>query len=558
MDTPDHSAQETINDSPEFVLSPRHYGTPSSFGAASLGLTRLLAPAQMNSLATTDQHVPPSISTPRLDFLNYDMLLDDFNFFEPSFGAGASSLAESPAATPLTSSSSPGHREDTAQVLSNNISALSDALNCIIDNDAGLLEKSESQITALRHFLFSLWATFVGRIAPSLTPFGSHKDNPFLKYLVPKAQRSPEISIAILYLAYTMERRGRQDPTTAEGLFLEAKVEAILEGLERHDTVMSGRSDRLDNQNSQLVVTLSALLVFCMAFIANCDTGRFSSHLEYAIILCQTLFRTAAEDESFLYLAKLLGFMRNSLLFSSASTSINAPDYLSAALEFHDRNSDGLLEIDGCLQRCVHFRDLDLFSGMSASMASIVYTLGMLIKKKQLSLVSGSLAHGEHVRAFESDVDGLEIRLRRHLVLLSKRWDQQPSPADPRGVSLASCLNSYNEAVFWSSWTIFLTDLKDRYPATDIEVHDAAGRILDACSEVPVESEAAPLLLFPLAVGGMRTNKGVYREFVLNRLLGMSPVGITDTHGLCADLQNWWKTPGRSDSPIAFTSQFLF
>lgn len=58
-----------------------------------------------------------------------------------------------------------------------------------------------------------------------------------------------------------------------------------------------------------------------------------TSPVEYASTLCRALFKIHADHEEFLYLAKLLDLIQNGLVFTRHSNSINAPDYLSAALQ---------------------------------------------------------------------------------------------------------------------------------------------------------------------------------------------------------------------------------
>lgn len=128
----------------------------------------------------------------------------------------------------------------------------------------------------------------------------------------------------------------------------------------------------------------------------------------FAVIFCQDLFKELAEDESFLYLAKSLGFTLNVLLFSAHANRINAPDYLSAALEFQDRYSDAFRDMDGQSDCFDHFCDMDMFSGISASTASVIYTLGTLMKWKKAGLQVANMSHAEYLQTFESDVHGLD------------------------------------------------------------------------------------------------------------------------------------------------------
>ncbi|KAH8659015.1 fungal-specific transcription factor domain-containing protein [Ilyonectria robusta] len=446
---------------------------------------------------------------------------------------------------------------NTTQGLSDSTRLISDALSATIEdilNPGGLTEPSLSEH---RSYFISLWQSFVEQIAPFLTPFGSRTDNPFLKYLVPQAEKSSELLIAVLRLAQIIVRRGRKGPTGPDGCFLEGRANDIQQVMEHANAlapnILGGEPE---GRTSQTLLTLSTLLVLCMGFVATQDAAKLVYHLEYAAIICQDLFKTLAEDERFLYLAKLLGFIQNTLLFSTHSNSITTPDYLSVALEFHDQTqSNAFRELNGNLPDCVHFRDLDMFSGMSTSMASIVYTLGRLVKTKNAGLHGTYISHVECIRSFESDVDGLEARLRRHMALMTKHREQHP--ASTYDVSVMRFLDLFNEAVLWSAWTIFLTDLKNRSSASDADTHDAVEHILDACAEVPEESVTAQLFLFPLMIGGIRATKKVYREFVLNRMAKLDNIGLTDTKTLCEELKYWWSAERSMGGPTEL-SKFVF
>ncbi|KAF2673054.1 hypothetical protein BT63DRAFT_410107 [Microthyrium microscopicum] len=517
-----------------------------------------------HTYSTTDANLPSILFSPsQFDLSYYGAFLNQFDNTRSTYDPGTPSFQAS-----VTSGAH--HAEMVFQDFENMPSLLSPAqassvvsealqatINQILASDEVMVEQD-----AQRRYIISLWDLFVVQIAPSLTPFGNRLDNPFLKYLVPKCEKSAALLTAVLYLAQIISRRSEKDDFAVDASSLETKAEAILQALE-HDDVLTPRTlGEPEDRTSQMLLTLTIVLVFCMAFIANKDGSKLSLYVEYAVVICQTLFKTLAEDEGFLYLAKLLGFMQNSILFSTRANIVNAPDYLGAALEFHDRNSDALREIDGGHSHDhVHFRDLDMFSGMSASIASIVYTLGTLVKRKKRGVQDSNLSQGEWVKAFESEVDGLEVRLRRHLTLLKKRSKLQSSSNIPQhlhDLPLTRYLNSYNEAVFWSAWAIFLTDIQDRCPNTDTELTETVEHILDACAEVPEENVTASLLLFPLAIGGMRSTKKVYQEFVMNRLKHLTNVGLTDTQLLCTELKNWWSTDRHADSPIAFTSTFIF
>ncbi|OAL53500.1 hypothetical protein IQ07DRAFT_596538 [Pyrenochaeta sp. DS3sAY3a] len=213
--------------------------------------------------------------------------------------------------------------------------------------------------------------------------------------MVPRCEKSQTLSIAVLYLAQIIAKRGQKDSEDTARCFLEARAEAILSDLEQDNVLTSDASGLSNHRTEHMVLILTIVLVFCMAFIASKDGVRVSLYVEYAVIISQALFKTPAEDESFLSLTKLLGFIQNSLLFSARAAEVNVPDYLSAVLELHDRNSDALGEIDGRSNELLHFRDLGMFSGMSASMASILYTLGTLIKRKKFRLYDKMASQGE-------------------------------------------------------------------------------------------------------------------------------------------------------------------
>lgn len=434
----------------------------------------------------------------------------------------------------------------------------SNTLSITIKSILRFADQTVSSLSNLETYLQFLWQSFVGQIAPFLTPFGNRQDNPFLKYLVPQAETDPALLTAVLYLAQIITTRDRKDPLGPEGCFLEDEANNIQGKLQQHEALKPADWEKGSiDQTAQTLLTFSTVLVFCMAFLASQNAPRLVSHGEVAIMLCQDLFKELAEDESFLYLVKLLGFILNAMLFSAHTNTINAPDYLSAALEFHDRHGDALREIDGYSAPSDHFRDLDMFSGMSAAMASIMYTLGTLVKRKKAGLQGTNISHSECLRTFESDVDGLEARLRRHLAVINKRQDLHPTSTtskQPPEVSLTQCLNSFNEALFWSAWTIFWTDLRNQWTDNELSTSDSAERILDTCAEIPVGSVTAPLILFPLVVGGSRTTKKVYREFVLGRLQGLRNVGLTDTQRLCNDLENWWNSERSASDPTVLFS----
>jgi hypothetical protein len=440
--------------------------------------------------------------------------------------------------------------------------AISDALSTTMDSILAPANIPEPSLSLCRAHFISLWNSFFEQIAPTLTPFGNRADSPAVKYLVPNAERCPELLIAVLYLAQIVARRDHQDAIGVEVRFLEEKAEIILRNFDNDDDEAFASSIGGSNDpTEQKILILSTVLIFCMAFIADRNDAKLGPYTEYAAVLCQFLFKTLAEDEAFLYLAKTLGFILNSLLFSTAANRSNAPDYLSAALEFPDRHDNALRQIEGHLQEGAHFRDLDMCTGLSASMASILYSLGTLVKRRRAGQHSAHGIHDAFIKAFELDVDGLEARLRRHLTLLTKRRQIASSESNTspfaREDSLTQCLDSYNEAVFWSAWTIFLTDLKDHSSVADPDVSKSVEHILEACVEVPEQSVTAPLMLFPLVVGGMRTTKRVYRQFVLNRLKNLRNVGLTDTLSLCDDLKSWWDDKRPIDSTIAFTRNIV-
>lgn len=443
---------------------------------------------------------------------------------------------------------------------------LPDTLHSIIQDLLDSINQPEKCLPKLRSHLSFLWATFVGRIGPFLTPFGSRVDNPFLKYLVPNAMRSTPLFVAILYLSQIIVGRRRLEPLHPEGRFVEDKADEMLQKLEENvdsEITTASAPESPEKTTHSLIVTLSTTLVFCMGFLASQNAVKLASHVEYAVLLCQVLFKTHADDEEFLYLAKLLGFIQIILSFTTHGDSIYAPDYLSAALEAQDDSpQSSLCEGTQTLRHaCTRFQDLDMFSGLSASMASIMYTLGRLLRARNAGYNGSPESHAEFARAFESDKDGLETRLqRRSALLLRHRRDSNRRMTDsvlgerPRLSDIAQHLDIYNEAVFWSCWTIFYTDLRGRTVATDPSLATAVDNILDACAEIPKDSATAPLSLFPLMVGGIRTTKKVYREFVLGRLECLENIGVSDTRSLCAELtENWWSSEAAVTSPLSFS-----
>lgn len=443
--------------------------------------------------------------------------------------------------------------------------AIPDTLDSLIQNFLDSTEQNQDSLMELRPYLYFLWTTFVGRISPFLTPFGRRVDNPLLKYLVPNAAKSTSLFVAILYFTQIIVGRRRREPLGPEGRFVDDKAEDILRKLEENvscEIPTASTPNLTEKAAHSLVLTLSTTLVFCMGFLASQNAVKLASHVEYAVLLCQVLFKTHADDEEFLYLAKLLGFIQITLLFTRRANSISAPDYLSAALEAQDDSPRVSLrkETEDLRHACTRFHDLDMFSGLSASMASILYTLGRLARAKHGGYSGSPESHAEFARAFESDIDGLETRLQRRLaVLLRHRRDSQrrmtasPIGEKPRVSAMARHLDAFNEAVFWSCWSIFYTDLKGRTVATDPDLAAAVDSILDACAEIPKDSAAASLIFFPLMVGGIKSTKKVYREFVLARLECLDNIGVSDTRSLRAELiEKWWTSEAAAESPLSF------
>jgi hypothetical protein len=287
----------------------------------------------------------------QLDLTYRSVFPNDWEVLDPAFALRSPSLTT---ATPSRTRESPTLAATDEPDVPYNISVVSsNTTNAIVDRVLDSFGETEESLSHKRVYLHDLWELFILQIAPSLTPFGSRMDNPFLKYLVPRCEKSRALSIAVLYLAQIIARRDRRDSDDTAGRFLGTKAETILSDLEQDNVLTLDTSGVSEDRTEHMLLTLTTVLVFCMAFIASKDGVRVSLYVEYAVIICQALFKTLAEDESFLYLAKLLGFIQNSLLFSARAAGINAPDYLGAALEFHDRNSDALCEIDG-LSRLGH------------------------------------------------------------------------------------------------------------------------------------------------------------------------------------------------------------
>lgn len=317
--------------------------------------------------------------------------------------------------------------------------ASSDALRSMFHDLMISASQPEESLLALRSCLSFLWKTFVEQVCPFLKPFGHQAENPFLKYLVPTAAKCLSLFVAILHLAQTMVSRRRQEPLGAEARFLEDKAEDILRALEDRISCETTRTSTLESHGEGaqgLLLTPSARLVFSMGFLVSPNVVRLASHVEHASILCQALFKTHADDEKFLYLPKLLGFIQNGLVFTRHSTSISAPDYLSAALEAQDDALDyrpGEVDVN-CYHASICFRDLDMFSGLSASMASILYTLGRLVKANNARFLGSQNSHAEFARALEFDLNGLETRLQRRSALLARHHKES------RRVTIASSL----------------------------------------------------------------------------------------------------------------------
>ncbi|KAJ4421857.1 hypothetical protein N0V82_003457 [Gnomoniopsis sp. IMI 355080] len=491
------------------------------------------------------------------DFMSFDTFTEIFDWDSQS-----PSLQSPPAneSDQLRTRTAPWTQDTGGSTFGGDHVAIPDTFNSLIHDLLDSTTQTQECLTELRPYLYFLWATFVGRISPFLTPFGSRVDNPLLKYLVPNAAKSTSLFVAILYFAQIIVGRRRQEPIGPEGRFVEDKAEDILRKLEENvssEITTASIPDSTEKTAHSLVLTLSTTLVFCMGFLASQNAARLASHVEYAVLLCQVLFKTHADDEEFLYLAKLLGFIQITLLFTRRANSISAPDYLSAALEAQDDGPQvSLREGNEDLRHaCTRFRDLDMFSGLSASMASILYTLGRLARAKHAGYKGAPESHAEFARAFESDIDGLETRLQRRLaVLLRHRSDPKrrmttcPVGERPRVSAMARHLDAFNEAVFWSCWTIFYTDLKGRSVATDPDLATAVDSILDACAEIPKDSAAASLIFFPLMVGGIKSTKKVYREFVLARLECLDNIGVSDTRSLSAELiEKWWTSESASE-----------
>lgn len=566
--------------------SPRQPLNPVGLGHSpdgALSLSPLENRRHQSTCSPTTQSFFSFLSNP--DMLGLSGLASAMSPYEPSyFGANPGDFGlnfpyldtESPSSC-LGSASAfhmPGSREieDVSQGPEAANIVMSDALSDTITEILNSADLDAQSVSRYETYLRSLWASFVNQIAPFLTPLGRRATNPFLKFLVPNAEADASLAVAVMYLVQVILGRGRKEPPGPEGRFLEEQAEKVLRDLEDHDP--STFSDfpssvgATDRNAQALLLTLTIALVFCMAFLASQDAVKLVSHIEYSVVICQILFKTHASDDSFLYLAKLLGFIQDTLLFTQYADNINAPDYLSAALELQD---DSLIEGShegrgAAAQSRIRFRDMDTFSGMSASIASILHTLGVLVRRKKAGHHGPAVAHAECARTFESEVDGLEARLTRHISRLTKCGKlPHTRPATSVGEEprfqhalLTQHLDSANEAFLWSAWTVFLTDLKGRPPATDPVVRDAVEHILDACAEIPKGSPVAPTILFPLMIGGMRSTKKVYREFVVARLADMKNLGLSDTRSLHADLvENWWTSAHATNRPIAF-SKFVF
>lgn len=446
---------------------------------------------------------------------------------------------------------------------------LSNGMTCTMQVVMRSMSISEEQQADCFAFLSSLWHYWVQEIAPFLTPFGDQTENPLLEHACSRAERSSEVLIAILFLSHTIRRRNRKESPSTVEQYLQRVAKDFLRNTV-HSSILN-RGNRDDGSNAtgtEFLLTLTSLMLYCMAYYASNDSRNLILCMEFAITLCQNGFKILAEHKEFLYLSKLLGFMQNSILFSAQGTQITAPDYLSAALECPDQHAislggggSGSSGSEGSMILATSFRDIDMFSGMSPVNASIIYSLGTLLRKKAAGLNQVAVAHGEWMRVFESDIDGLEARLRRHVAIFRqyRRPDQQTKRkiGPQSSATIAAYLRSYNEALMWCAWAIFLTDIKQSAQFNS-EVQESVESALDACADIPRNSGVAPLIVFPLAASGMRAVKPVYREFVLTRLQDMKNKGLTDVQSLCDDLTKWWDGDGTPSSAFAFTRHFIF
>lgn len=292
--------------------------------------------------------------------------VSNMSFYSPFFNLrrweSPSGSVLGPALGPIEPSSVPSGGENRSNFLDirqvdmdNEGSVISDTLRSDINDFMAATSLSDEEVRSFAAYYCSLWTSFIRQIGPFLTPFGARADNPFLKHLVPNAERSSSLLIAVLYLTQIIIGRQRKKPPSPEHVLLEDKANEVLHSLDEFAPCNQLRRDNPRvpaEQNSQnLLLTLSIILVFCMAFIANQDIDKLIPNIEYAVILCQALFKSQADDEGFLYLAKLLGFIQNRLLFTKGVNTINAPDYLSAALKVV---STGLARMETVQFCCTH------------------------------------------------------------------------------------------------------------------------------------------------------------------------------------------------------------
>lgn len=409
--------------------------------------------------------------------------------------------------------------------------------------------------------LLSLWEFWVYTLAPDLTPASAQAINPLLQHLVPQAAVNEELLVAVLFFSAIL--KAREVPvSTSTAHFLQKQAERFVDELDGPDGLLD--QDRIlfrPNGLSQSLHKLTKTVVYCMGFMAAQDDARLSICLEYAVILCQHLFKENADRDDFLFLVKLFGFMQNALLFRTSPNHIIAPDYLTTALELPSSATTTSLGFGCHAGSRKHFQDVDLFSGLSHSTASVIWLLGSLLCKKTTFSTRNDSGNRSEWKVFESQVDGLEARLRRHVAGLSKLPSRKATYQHTVNVhhTLGDYLHYLNEAAVWSAWVIFMSDLKGSSVFSEFEIQQAAEQILDTLVLIPQDHSLQTKTIFPIAVGAAKVTKPVYREFVLNRLNQMPNLGITDVRKLGTDLERFWDGQYNTvRKPFDFTSLYIF
>ncbi|KAL1907859.1 hypothetical protein Sste5344_006282 [Sporothrix stenoceras] len=373
----------------------------------------------------------------------------------------------------------------------------------------------------------SLWRFWIENLSPFSCAMGHTEDNPFIKYATKRAQKQSDVLHAVLFLTMVIKGRSDREMGHAVDAFVHKTAADVLQRMDEGTASAQGRGSS-NMQFDEMLQSFTTLVVFCMGFVAKQDTNQLVMYLEHASIVCHGLFCVMPGNEEFLYLAKILGYLQT-MLFYSYPANMDFPDYLTAAMEATDYRSPAVWAEQG--NGPWRFQNIDPVSGLDPAMAGFLYTLGSLMRRRRCGLEGDRMPEfGQAMRSFQADAQGLEARLRRHHAhLRSHRPEEATNGRDKN--ALRQYMDSYNTAIFWSSWAIFTIHVKEynSKDADDVaEVDMAVSKILDACAEVPKSAAISEILLFPLMVAATMTSKLFYREYIIDRLESMTNKGLTN------------------------------